>query len=84
MQHLDELGYRLTFTIIEQPWMIRFYNTLQLNGYFHTSRKDLNDTGRFTYKGAWVVPNLRKELDSLCFRKYKQRVVIGKERLETD
>ncbi|MCW8334352.1 acyl-homoserine-lactone synthase [Vibrio paucivorans] len=84
MQYLDEQGYRLTFTIIEQPWMIRFYNTLQLNGYFHTSRKDLNDTGRYTYKGVWVIPNLRKELDSVCFREYKQRVIIGKDKLETD
>ncbi len=84
MKHLDELGYKLTLTIIEQPWMIRFYNTLQLNWYSHTSRKDFNDTRRFTFKGAWVVPNLRKELDSLCFRKYKPRIIIGKERGEID
>ncbi len=61
-QLLDSKKYALAYTIIEQPLMIRFYESLSNNEYISIANQDLNDTGHLTYKGLWVISNLNKNL----------------------
>ncbi|MEZ9229913.1 acyl-homoserine-lactone synthase [Vibrio amylolyticus] len=75
MPLLDRKNIRLAYTVIEQPWMIRFYETLLNDGYFHSSCRKLDDSHNYTYKGFWEIPSLRLELDKLSYQSYKRRVI---------
>ncbi|MDE1334267.1 acyl-homoserine-lactone synthase [Vibrio aestuarianus] len=78
MRELDKRGFSIAYTIIEQPWMMNFYQGLKLNSYFSSSYKNLNDTGRNTYKGFWIIPNLKTELNNTSFKNYKKIVIKNK------
>ncbi|PSX17717.1 acyl-homoserine-lactone synthase [Photobacterium kishitanii] len=75
-QLLDSKKYALAYTIIEQPLMIRFYESLSNNEYISIANQDLNDTGHLTYKGLWVISNLNKKLSTMSFRNYKKSLKL--------
>lgn len=78
IRELDERGFYMAFLIIEQPWLLNFYQEFELNGYFSSSYKNLNDTGRKTYKGFWIIPNLKNDLMNTSFKDYKKIVIKNK------
>ncbi|CAH8205959.1 acyl-homoserine-lactone synthase [Vibrio aestuarianus] len=80
IRELDERGFYMAYVIIEQPWLMNFYQELELNGYLSSSYKNLNDTGRNTYKGFWIIPNLKSELNNTSFKDYKNIVIKNKKR----
>ncbi|MDE1326996.1 acyl-homoserine-lactone synthase, partial [Vibrio aestuarianus] len=75
IRELDERGFYMAYVIIEQPWLMNFYQELELNGYLSSSYKNLNDTGRNTYKGFWIIPNLKSELNNTSFKDYKLSLI---------
>ncbi|WP_338328277.1 acyl-homoserine-lactone synthase [Vibrio aestuarianus] len=80
IRELDERGFYMAYVIIEQPWLMNFYQELELNGYLSSSYKNLNDTGRNTYKGFWIIPNLKSEINNTSFKDYKNIVIKNKKR----
>ncbi|MGF1720540.1 acyl-homoserine-lactone synthase [Vibrio kyushuensis] len=75
MPYLADRNFKLAYTVIEQPWMIRFYETLKYGGYFHSSFRHVENSINNTYKGFWVIPSLRYELEDLDYQSYKHRVI---------
>ncbi|WGW01598.1 acyl-homoserine-lactone synthase [Vibrio sp. YMD68] len=75
MRYLMNKNIKLAYTIIEQPWMIHFYETLRQGGYLPSSFRNIDHSDRHTYKGFWVIPNLCNELENTNFHSYKRRVV---------
>ncbi|MCK6261861.1 acyl-homoserine-lactone synthase [Vibrio sp. ZSDE26] len=75
MPHLEMKNFKLAYTITEQPWIVHFYETLKYGGYFHSSFRLLENSRHNTYKGFWVIPSLRYELEKIGYQTYKRRVV---------
>ncbi|WP_422398788.1 acyl-homoserine-lactone synthase [Vibrio aestuarianus] len=74
------MGFYMAYVIIEQPWLMNFYQELELDCYFSISYKNLNDTERNTYKGFWIIPNLKTELNNTSFKNYKKIVIQNKKK----
>ncbi|MBF4302835.1 acyl-homoserine-lactone synthase, partial [Vibrio anguillarum] len=43
MQVMHQVGYKIGFTIIEQPFMLSFYQAINPKAYFHCGYCDLNN-----------------------------------------
>ncbi|MDE1235594.1 acyl-homoserine-lactone synthase [Vibrio aestuarianus] len=80
IRELDAMGFYMAYVIIEQPWLMNFYQELELDCYFSISYKNLNDTERNTYKGFWIIPNLKTELNNTSFKNYKKIVIQNKKK----
>ncbi|EKO3565913.1 acyl-homoserine-lactone synthase [Vibrio metschnikovii] len=83
---LNQVGYKISFTIIEQPFILNFYNTIEPKAYFHSGYCNLNNDHKKTYRGFWIIEILDKVFSNNDFRGYKlavrqsrQHAVIKKE-----
>ena len=74
MSVLHQLGYKIGFTIIEQPFMLQFYQTIEPNAYFHSGYCELNDDGTTIYRGFWNFEMMVKAFNDVDFRSYKRAV----------
>ncbi len=74
MSVLHQLGYKVGFTIIEQPFMLQFYQTIEPNAYFHSGYCELNDDGTTIYRGFWNFEMMVKAFNDVDFRSYKRAV----------
>ena len=75
MKQLHTQNFEIAFVVIEQPFMIKYYESLPTNAYCHISRNALSDSGFSTYKGLWLIKNLNNELQRSDFRKYKKQTL---------
>ncbi|MBF4444022.1 acyl-homoserine-lactone synthase, partial [Vibrio anguillarum] len=46
IQILNQMGYKIGFTIIEQPFILNFYQTIEPKSYFRSGYNDLNNNGK--------------------------------------
>lgn len=86
MSVLHQTGYKIGFTIIEQPFMLNFYRAIDAKAYFHSGYCDLNDDGKQTYRGFWNFEMMVKAFSNIDFRGYKRAVRASRKRgsLERD
>ncbi|WP_431786250.1 acyl-homoserine-lactone synthase [Vibrio harveyi] len=74
MSVLHQAGYKVGFTIIEQPFMLNFYKAIDKEAYFHSGYCDLNNDGKQTYRGFWNFEMMVKAFNNIDFRHYKRTV----------
>lgn len=74
MSVLHQTGYKIGFTIIEQPFMLNFYQAIDAKAYFHSGYCDLNNDGKETYRGFWNFEMMVKAFSDTDFRGYKRAV----------
>ncbi|WP_217522704.1 acyl-homoserine-lactone synthase [Vibrio metschnikovii] len=74
MSVMHQFGYKIGFTIIEQPFMLNFYQAIDSKAYFHSGCCDLNNNGKKTYRGFWNFEVINKVFKETNFRDYKQAV----------
>tara|TARA_Y100001956_G_C4125030_1_gene189574 strand:+ start:1358 stop:2557 length:1200 start_codon:yes stop_codon:yes gene_type:complete len=73
MKHLFEFEISLAFVVVEQPLMIKYYESLSLGSYCQFGYCTLAGSSNPTYKGVWVVPKLHDALTSTDYKNYKQQ-----------
>jgi len=74
MSVLHQVGYKIGFTIIEQPFMLQFYQATDPKAYFHSGYCELNDDGTTIYRGLWNFEVMAKVFNNTDFRRYKRAV----------
>ena len=74
MSVLHQVGYKIGFTIIEQPFMLQFYQAIDPKAYFHSGYCELNDDGTTIYRGLWNFEVMVKVFNNTDFRRYKHAV----------
>lgn len=74
MRVMHQFGYKIGFTIIEQPFMLKFYQVIDPKAYFHSGYCDLNNNGKKTYRGFWNFESINKVFSDTNYRTYKQAV----------
>ncbi|ELB2804602.1 MULTISPECIES: acyl-homoserine-lactone synthase [Vibrio] len=74
MSELYKAGYKLGFTIIEQVFMLNFYQSIDLSAYFHSGYRDINGDGTKTYRGFWNLGMMVEAFQDIQFRDYKHCV----------
>lgn len=74
MSVLHQVGYKIGFTIIEQPFMLQFYQSIDPKAYFHSGYCELNDDGTTIYRGFWSFERMINVFNDTDFRRYKQAV----------
>lgn len=74
MSVLHQIGYKVGFTIIEQPFMLQFYQSIDPRAYFHSGFCELNADGTTIYRGFWNFERMVNEFNDTDFRRYKQAV----------
>ncbi|OXX69306.1 acyl-homoserine-lactone synthase [Vibrio sp. V19_P1S1T109] len=74
MQVMHQVGYKIGFTIIEQPFMLSFYQAINPKAYFHCGYCDLNNDGVKTYRGFWNFESINRVFSNADFRDYKHAV----------
>lgn len=74
MSVLHQVGYKIGFTIIEQPFMLQFYQAIDPKAYFHSGYCELNGDGTTIYRGFWNFEMMVKVFNDTDFRRYKHRV----------
>jgi acyl homoserine lactone synthase len=70
MRVMHQAGYKIGFTIIEQPFMLNFYQATDPKAYFHCGYCDLNNNGIKTYRGFWNFESMDKVFNNINFRDY--------------
>ena len=73
MQQLHNFGFDVAFTIIEQPLMLHYYQSLTDNEYIPFSYCKLTPESAksVTHKGVWVVDKLKHALAKCRYQHYK-------------
>ncbi|MEZ9980947.1 acyl-homoserine-lactone synthase [Vibrio cyclitrophicus] len=74
MNALHQIEYKVGFTIIEQPFMLQFYQATDPKAYFHSGYCELNDDGTTIYRGFWNFEVMTKVFNNTDFRRYKRTV----------
>lgn len=74
MSVLHQIGYKIGLTIIEQPFMLQFYQTIDSKAYFHSGYCELNNDGTTIYRGFWNFEMMVKAFNNVDFRGYKHAV----------
>ncbi|PMK95390.1 acyl-homoserine-lactone synthase [Vibrio lentus] len=74
MSVLHQVGYKIGFTIIEQPFMLQFYQAIDPKAYFHSGYCELNDDGTTIYRGFWNFELMVNVFNDTDFRHYKRAV----------
>ncbi|MCX2759733.1 acyl-homoserine-lactone synthase [Vibrio sp. Sgm 22] len=82
MNALHQTEYKVGFTIIEQPFMLHFYQAIDSNAYFHSGYCELNDDGTTIYRGFWNFEMMVKAFNNVDSRSYKRAVREGRKPLE--
>ncbi|EDP58026.1 acyl-homoserine-lactone synthase [Vibrio sp. AND4] len=72
-------GYKVSFTVIDQPFILDFYSNLKEGGYCSLGFCDLNNNKTLTYRGFWNITNLNAEFNKLSFYDYINLVNNKKE-----
>ncbi|MFA0438475.1 acyl-homoserine-lactone synthase [Vibrio sp. 10N.286.49.C2] len=81
MSVLHQVGYKIGFTTIEQPFMLNFYQAIDQTAYFHSGYCDLNNDGIKTYRGFWNFEMMTKVFCNTDFRSYKHAVRGSRKRI---
>ena len=76
---LHLVGYKVSFTIIEQPFLLDFYKTIDPKAYFHSGYCNLNNDNKRTFRGFWIIEMLDKVFSNNDFHDYKQAVRQSKQ-----
>ncbi|PXA74496.1 acyl-homoserine-lactone synthase [Vibrio sp. 11986-1-5] len=76
---LHLVGYKVSFTIIEQPFILNFYKTIEPKAYFHSGYCNLNNDHKRTFRGFWIIEMLDKAFSNNDFYDYKQAVRQSKQ-----
>ncbi|PQJ59254.1 acyl-homoserine-lactone synthase [Vibrio jasicida] len=84
MNVLYQAGYKVGFTIIEQPFMLNFYQSIDKKAYFHSGYCDLNNDGKETYRGFWNFEMMVKAFNQTDFRAYKRAVRANRKRASSE
>lgn len=74
IQILNQMGYKIGFTIIEQPFILNFYQTIEPKSYFRSGYNDLNNNGKQSYRGFWMIERMDKVFSDTNFRDYRHAV----------
>ncbi|CAH7425562.1 Acyl-homoserine-lactone synthase LuxM [Vibrio chagasii] len=74
MSVLHQVGYKAGFTIIEQPFMLQFYQAIDPKAYFHSGFCELNNDGTTIYRGFWNFEKMVNVFNDTDFRGYKHAV----------
>lgn len=74
MSVLHQVGYKIGFTIIEQPFMLQFYQAIDPKAYFHSGYCELNDDGTTIYRGFWNFELMVNVFNDTDFKGYKRAV----------
>ncbi|HHF2885143.1 acyl-homoserine-lactone synthase [Vibrio diabolicus] len=69
-QLLHELGYKISFTVIDQPFILDFYSNIKEEGYYNLGFCDLNNDHILTYRGLWNINILKDEFNKISFFDY--------------
>jgi acyl homoserine lactone synthase len=72
---LVKYGKKLSFTIIEEPIMLRFYQNLDRICYLNQSFCDINQDNIVTFKGFWLNEAMATELNNFNYSRYKSLVI---------
>ena len=80
MSVLHQSGYKIGFTIIEQPFMLNFYQVIDKKAYFHSGGCDLNNDGKETFRGFWNFERMVNVFDDTNFRDYKRAIRLNRKR----
>lgn len=84
MNVLHQAGYKVGFTIIEQAFMLNFYQSIDKKAYFHSGYCDLNNDGKETYRGFWNFEMMVKAFNQTDFRAYKRAVRANRKRASSE
>ncbi|HBC3857261.1 acyl-homoserine-lactone synthase OpaM [Vibrio parahaemolyticus] len=76
MNVLFQSGYKVGFTIIEQAFMLNFYQSIDSKAYFHSGYCDINGDGIYTYRGFWNFESMVDTFKRTDFRDYKRRIRV--------
>ncbi|CAM3133068.1 MULTISPECIES: acyl-homoserine-lactone synthase [Vibrio] len=79
MNLMHKSGYKFGFTVIEQVFMLNYYQSISENAYFHAGYCDINDDHRITYRGFWNFEKMAEALNNTQFREYKRAVFSQKQ-----
>ena len=74
MNVLHQVGYKVGFTIIEQTFMLQFYQAIDPKAYFHSGFCDLNNDGTIIYRGFWHFERMVRVFEDTDFHRYKLTV----------
>ena len=78
MNTLHRSGYKIGFTIIEQPFMLKFYRVIDQKAYINSGYCDLNSDGKETYRGFWNFEMMAKIFSLTDFIDYKRAVRMSR------
>ncbi|ARC94271.1 acyl-homoserine-lactone synthase [Vibrio coralliilyticus] len=79
MSLMQQKGYKFGFTVIEQVFMLNYYQSIGENAYFHAGYCDINDDHKITYRGFWNFEKMAEALNNTKFREYKRAVFSQKQ-----
>ena len=71
MNALHRAGYKIGFTIIEQPFMLKFYQEINPRAYLNSGYCDLNNDGKKTHRGFWNFEKMATVFNHTTFIDYK-------------
>ncbi|MGF1754234.1 acyl-homoserine-lactone synthase [Vibrio makurazakiensis] len=74
MSLMHQVGYKIGFTIIEQPFMLKFYQAIDPTAYFHSGYCELNGDGTTVYRGFWNFEMMATVFNDTDFHSYKRTV----------
>ncbi len=84
MNVLFQSGYKVGFTIIEQAFMLNFYQSIDSKAYFHSGYCDINGDGINTYRGFWNFESMVDTFKRTDFRDYKRRIRVIRQNTEVN
>lgn len=73
-QCLNDAGYQCAYTIIENPWLLNFYDQLSGHAYVNLASYIIEGEASPTFRGMWLVEAFNFQYSSIDFRQYKQMV----------
>lgn len=83
VQLLVDHDIRLALTIIDSPVMLDFYQSLDTHSYMHSCFRDINGTGKITYKGFWITHALNKQFIKHNFRSYNVNIIKRRNKMKS-
>ncbi|WP_435250332.1 acyl-homoserine-lactone synthase [Vibrio sp. nBUS_14] len=69
---LYQTGYKVGFTIIDQPLIFDFYKSIGPKAYLLLGFCDLNETNLQTYRGLWCIELMLKAFSHVNFYDYRR------------
>ncbi|MEZ8270297.1 acyl-homoserine-lactone synthase [Vibrio splendidus] len=69
---LYQTGYKMGFTIIDQPLILNFYKAIGPKAYLQLGACDLNGNNLQTYRGLWNIELMLKAFGRVNFHDYRR------------